>query len=111
MAKLFFTNSPTNFLFFKHSKSLTILMKRTLLLTLLCVFGAMCTYAQEMTVAGRVTESENGEPIPGVSVRVASKSNRGTLTDLEGNYTLKMPGDETLIFSAVGFSCQQTIED
>jgi TonB-dependent starch-binding outer membrane protein SusC len=79
-------------------------MKRNLLLTLLCSFFAFTTYAQEMTVAGRVTESENGEPIPGVSVRLQSKNNRGTLTDLEGNYSLKVPGDETLIFSSVGFS-------
>ncbi len=79
-------------------------MKRHLLLTLLCTFFAMTIYAQEITVAGHVTESENGEPIPGVSVRLQSKNSRGTLTDLEGNYSLKMPGDETLIFSAVGFS-------
>ncbi len=79
-------------------------MKQNLLIAVLCALFTISSYAQEMTVAGRVTESENGEPIPGVSVRVQSKSNRGTLTDLEGNYTLKMPGDETLIFSAVGFS-------
>jgi TonB-dependent starch-binding outer membrane protein SusC len=79
-------------------------MKRHLMIALLCTCFAISTYAQEMTVAGRVTESENGEPIPGVSVRLLSKNNRGTLTDLEGNYTLKMPGDETLVFSAVGFS-------
>jgi TonB-dependent starch-binding outer membrane protein SusC len=79
-------------------------MKRSLLFTLLLSFLASAIYAQEMTVAGHVTESENGEPIPGVSVRIQSKNNRGTLTDLEGNYSLKMPGDETLIFSAVGFS-------
>lgn len=79
-------------------------MKQNLLLLLLCALFATTTYAQEITVAGRVTESENGEPIPGVSVRLQSKNNRGTLTDLDGNYSLKMPGDETLIFSAVGFS-------
>jgi TonB-dependent starch-binding outer membrane protein SusC len=79
-------------------------MKRSSLLILLSVLFCVSAHAQEMSVAGRVTESENGEPIPGVSVRIKSKNNRGTLTDLEGNYTLKMPGDETLIFSAVGFS-------
>ncbi len=79
-------------------------MKRHLLFSILCLFLTCSAYAQEMQVAGRVTESENGEPIPGVSVRLQSKNNRGTLTDLEGNYTLRIPGDETLIFSAVGFS-------
>jgi TonB-dependent starch-binding outer membrane protein SusC len=79
-------------------------MKRHLLFSILCLFLTCAAYAQEMQVAGRVTESENGEPIPGVSVRLQSKNNRGTLTDLDGNYTLKVPGDETLIFSAVGFS-------
>jgi TonB-dependent starch-binding outer membrane protein SusC len=80
-------------------------MKRKLLFTILCLFFALFSaYAQEITVGGRVTESENGEPIPGASIRLKSKSNRGTLTDLDGNYSFKMPGDETLIFSAVGFS-------
>ncbi|MDZ7877174.1 MAG: TonB-dependent receptor [Saprospiraceae bacterium] len=79
-------------------------MKRHLLIVFLLAGFAISTYAQEMTVAGRVTESENGEPIPGVSVRILSKNNRGTLTDLEGNYTLRTPGDETLVFSAIGFS-------
>jgi TonB-dependent starch-binding outer membrane protein SusC len=79
-------------------------MKRNLLFTILCLCFSCSLFAQEMTVSGRVTESENGEPIPGVSVRLQNKNNRGTLTDLDGNYTLKMPGDETLIFSAVGFS-------
>ncbi len=79
-------------------------MKRHLLFSILCLFLTCTAYAQEMQVSGRVTESENGEPIPGVSVRLQSKNNRGTLTDLDGNYTLKVPGDEILIFSAVGFS-------
>ena len=85
-------------------QNLTILMKRNLLIIVLCLCFVGVTFAQEMLVAGRVTESENGEPIPGVSVRLQSKNNRGTLTDLDGNYALKVPGDETLIFSAVGFS-------
>ena len=79
-------------------------MKRLLLFSTLCLFLTFTTYAQEMQVAGRVTESENGEPIPGVSVRFQSKNNRGVLTDLDGNYILRVLGDETLIFSAVGFS-------
>lgn len=79
-------------------------MKRNLLIPIFCLCFLGLSFAQEITVAGRVTESENGEPIPGVSVRLQSKNNRGTLTDLDGNYSLKAPGDEVLIFSAVGFS-------
>jgi TonB-dependent starch-binding outer membrane protein SusC len=79
-------------------------MKLNSFLTIILILFCLPAFAQEITVSGRVTESENGEPIPGVSVRIQNKNNRGTLTDLEGVYTIKMPGDETLIFSAVGFS-------
>ncbi|MGD9994959.1 MAG: carboxypeptidase-like regulatory domain-containing protein [Salinivirgaceae bacterium] len=52
---------------------------------------------------GYVYEEESGEPLPGVSV-VIKGTTYGTLTNLDGYYTIKIPpGNNTLNFSFVGF--------
>lgn len=64
----------------------------------------------EVTVSGKVTD-ENGEPLPGASVTVAGTTS-GTVTDLDGNYTLTVPDGSTLIFSYIGFeSVQVSVEN
>jgi TonB-linked SusC/RagA family outer membrane protein len=62
--------------------------------------------AQEQTVTGTVTDSENGMPLPGVTVLEKGTSN-GTSTDFDGNYSLEVADDATLIFSMVGFMKQE----
>ncbi|MCG8310195.1 MAG: mucoidy inhibitor MuiA family protein [Cytophagales bacterium] len=55
------------------------------------------------SVSGVVT-NEDGEPIPGVNV-VISGSSIGTVTDMEGRYSLTLPNDaSTLSFSSVGYA-------
>ncbi|MBW8685259.1 TonB-dependent receptor [Chitinophaga rhizophila] len=55
-----------------------------------------------ITVTGRVMD-DNGEPVPGVSVRVKDGT-AGTATDASGKFTLKAPPAATLVFSALGFA-------
>ncbi|WP_232834903.1 SusC/RagA family TonB-linked outer membrane protein [Pleomorphovibrio marinus] len=55
-------------------------------------------------VRGKVTD-QNGEPMPGVSVLVQG-STTGTVTDLDGNYTITVPDATTLVFSFIGFESQ-----
>jgi TonB-linked SusC/RagA family outer membrane protein len=59
----------------------------------------------ETTVSGKVV-SPTGEPIAGVSVTVKG-STAGTSTDAEGNFTITVPDDATLVFSSVGFADQE----
>lgn len=67
--------------------------------------------AQTRTVSGTVTSSEDGETIPGVNV-VVDGTTKGTVTDIEGAYTLELePGENTLIFSYVGFNTQTVTVD
>lgn len=78
-------------------------MKKTILKLLLLIM--LCTnaaYAQN--VRGRVTSSMDNSAIPGVSI-VLQGTSKGTVTDVDGNYTLDISGLEepTLIFSFVGF--------
>ncbi len=55
------------------------------------------------TVKGKVTDSSTGEALPGVSVKVKG-STIGTVTDLNGNFTIQAPDNATLIFSYIGYN-------
>jgi TonB-linked SusC/RagA family outer membrane protein len=59
--------------------------------------------AQKM-VKGSVTDAADGSTIPGVNV-VVKGTTVGTLTDIDGNYTLNVPaGKEEISFSMVGYT-------
>lgn len=61
----------------------------------------------DVTVRGRVVDAEKNEPLPGVSV-VIKNSQKGAITDVEGNYSLDIPENaETLVFSFVGYMAQE----
>lgn len=61
--------------------------------------------AQEITVTGVVHDNE-GETLPGVSV-VVKGSTHGTVTDIDGNFEIKVAQGATLEFSYVGFHPQE----
>ncbi len=64
---------------------------------------------QEITITGRVTSSENNEGLPGANVIVKSTS-LGTVTDVEGFYSLEVPGEESiLVFSSVGYLQEELV--
>lgn len=61
---------------------------------------------EDRTIKGKVSD-EKGDGLPGVSV-VLKGTQRGTISDVEGNYELAVPeGDNTLIFSFVGYLTQE----
>lgn len=64
-------------------------------------------YAQSgtITVKGNVRDNLN-EPIISGSV-VVKGTTTGTVTDIDGNYTINAPADGTLVFSYVGFTAQE----
>ncbi|MEX0882842.1 MAG: TonB-dependent receptor [Cyclobacteriaceae bacterium] len=59
----------------------------------------------DVSVSGTVKDS-NGEPIPGVTVSVPGTT-IGTVTDLEGKYSITVAEDATLVFSFIGFESQR----
>ena len=80
------------------------MVKRFTLLTFFAFFAFAGLQAQE--VKGTVTD-ENKEPIPGVTI-VIDGSTTGTISDIEGNYSLKVEvGTVSLIFSFIGYSSQE----
>jgi len=80
-------------------------MKRSVLFLIFCVCLSIATFAQ-VQVRGRVTDSQ-GEPVPGVTVLVKG-TQQGVITDIDGNYSLTVPGSESvLVFSFVGMDTQE----
>ncbi|REG81854.1 SusC/RagA family TonB-linked outer membrane protein [Algoriphagus antarcticus] len=59
----------------------------------------------DIQVSGTVTD-EKGDPLPGASVTVAGTLT-GTVTDINGNYTLEVDESATLIFSFIGFDSEE----
>jgi TonB-dependent starch-binding outer membrane protein SusC len=60
-------------------------------------------YAQQKTVTGKVSDAESGESLPGVTIAV-SGTTRGTVTNIEGEYSLDVEEGQTLFFSFVGYA-------
>lgn len=56
-------------------------------------------------VTGKVLD-DKGSPAPGVTVKVKG-TNAGTVTDLNGNYSINVPDNGTLVFSYIGFETQE----
>lgn len=75
-----------------------------ILLTVLCLI-VTCSgvLAQERTVTGKVTSADDGSALPGVNVVIKGTAN-GTVTDVDGNYSLSVPAQATLIFSFIGLT-------
>lgn len=57
---------------------------------------------QTLNVSGRVTAEENGEPLPGVNV-IEKGTKNGTVSDVDGRYSLNVSQGSTLVFSFIGF--------
>jgi iron complex outermembrane receptor protein len=76
-----------------------------MLFSVLLVFYCQVAWAQQ-TIKGKVTDSKK-LPLPGVTVLLKGTSN-GTATDVEGNYSLQLPGnDGTLVFSFIGYATKE----
>ena len=66
------------------------------------LMGGMPALARDITVRGTVTET-SGEPLIGATVAVKDKPGQGTATDIDGNFTINVADNATLVFSYVGF--------
>lgn len=85
--------------------------KTTRCLLLLVMMLGVCApaLAQQMKITGKVTDT-GGEPLIGVSVRV-DKSGNGTVTDLDGKYSIEAPVKSVLMFSYIGYeNAKETVD-
>ncbi|WP_294081187.1 SusC/RagA family TonB-linked outer membrane protein [Proteiniphilum sp. UBA5384] len=81
-----------------------IYTKYLLLLFVVCMGGLLSVSAQDkITVNGNVVD-ESDLPLIGVTVTTESDATIGTVSDLDGNFTLTVSPGEVLVFSYVGFN-------
>lgn len=78
----------------------------SLLWLLLLTIPSLVLGQETIAVNGKVTSYESGAGLPGVTIRVKG-TGEGTVTDLDGNYRIRVPEDATLIFSFVGFETEE----
>ena len=74
--------------------------------SLLMMLSGIFAYAQNSTVSGKVAD-ENGAPIIGVSVMLSNNQTVGTLTDIDGNYSIAVPSNSVLVFSCIGYKTEE----
>jgi len=81
-------------------------MKKTItFLIILLMAGISFAWAQNSTVTGTVSD-KTGASLPGVTVRVKG-TQTGTLTGVNGKYSISAPSGAVLIFSFIGFTTQE----
>ena len=76
------------------------------LFTLISLCIVTLAMAQQKTVKGVVTDS-HGETVIGATVHEKGASNNGTITNLDGEYTLTVSPDATLVISYMGYKTQE----
>lgn len=76
-------------------------------LTLLQTVCSQLTVAQN-TITGTITSEENGESLPGVTILVKGTGD-GTISSVDGEFSIAAAPNDTLVFSSVGFETQQVL--
>ena len=71
---------------------------------MVCLIGMllpMCMFAQQITVQG-VVKDQTGETVIGASV-VQKNTTNGTITGIDGDFSLNVPSDAVIVVSFVGY--------
>ncbi|PWS27972.1 SusC/RagA family TonB-linked outer membrane protein [Pedobacter yonginense] len=81
-------------------------MKKLLQSLFILMFVAFTAMAQDRTITGTVTSSEDNLPIPGVTVKIKGATG-GAITGADGKYSVSVPASATALeFSSLGFTTQ-----
>ena len=84
-------------------------MKKYALIIVLALCTSLQVMAQsELTITGHVTDTK-GEDIIGASVIVKDAKGLGTITDVMGQYSIKVQEYRTLVFSYIGYIPQEVL--
>ena len=82
-------------------------MQKILLIMLFALAFSAAAYAQNRTVSGKVTGSDDGLPLPQVSVLLKGTTT-GVPTNIDGEYRISVPAEGgTLVFSFLGYVTQE----
>lgn len=77
------------------------------IITFLLCIPAFAIFAQNVTVKGNITDATFKEPVIGATIVVEGNPSLGTVTDIDGNYSLSnVPANGSLVYSYVGMKSQ-----
>lgn len=84
-------------------------MRRFLaIFALLLTISATALAQKAMEVTGKVVDTA-GEPLPGASIIIKDSKGLGAVTDMDGNYKIKVNQYQTLVYSYVGFDSKEVL--
>jgi TonB-linked SusC/RagA family outer membrane protein len=78
---------------------------KRLLILLFAISLTVPILAQELQISGNVTDN-SGEPLPGANILIEGTT-RGTVTDVNGKYSIEVPQSSVLVFSFLGYIPQK----
>jgi len=76
--------------------------------SLFLVFGLTLSASAQKMISGKVTDAGNGDALIGANVLVKG-SDSGTITDIDGTYSLKASQGDVLVFSYAGYNDQEIV--
>jgi ferric enterobactin receptor len=82
------------------------MQKQLLLFILSLLFLTAQAIAQQKAVTGKVTDSKDGNPIPGTTVKIKGTSTI-TTTNADGNYSIRANQGQVLVFTLIGSTQQE----
>lgn len=73
---------------------------------LLMLLSCTSILAQDIKISGRVTD-DTGLEVIGANIRIKGNANVGTITDIDGKYTITARKNDVLVFSYIGMASQE----
>ncbi len=81
-------------------------MKKYLLLLLSFIACSHFAFSQSSVISGTVVTQEDGSALPGVNI-IVKGTGSGTVTDIDGNFSLNVATGDILVFSFIGYQSQE----
>ncbi|MBQ8500766.1 MAG: TonB-dependent receptor [Bacteroides sp.] len=86
-------------------KQVNLRIYQTILTLIMGLFLSVGAYAQNITVKGHVKDAFGG--VIGANVVEKGNPTNGTITDMDGNFTLSVPQGATLVVSFIGYKTEE----
>ena len=77
-------------------------MEKRIMTFVACLFLSIGMALAQSRISGKVTSAEDGHPVVGATVKVVGQKNTGTVTDVDGNFTLNVPAGAKIEISYIG---------
>jgi TonB-linked SusC/RagA family outer membrane protein len=87
-------------------KNLQRRVKHQISLFIAGMFLYFSAHAQTVNITGKITSSDDGQPIPGVTIKIKG-TGLGTISSVDGSYRIAADAGKVLVFSFLGFTEQQ----